>query len=191
MKKGINLIRRQKKYLRYENFFKILRTLLVVVSVIFFIIFIFSFGITAQNNRKLNDLYLEKKNLLEYLANNKEVEAEFTYFRNKYTQLRSIIDQDVNFLPYYNLLTESLKQASPSPILDAIIITKDRTVNFTLRFDNPSSITSFLKFAESESFLKNFAQLFVGQFNLESKKGIQNYQLLLVGKLNPINEIKN
>jgi hypothetical protein len=191
MKKGINLIRRQKKYLRYENFFKILRTLLVVVSVIFFIIFIFSFGITAQNNRKLNDLYLEKKNLLEYLANNKEVEAEFTYFRNKYTQLKSIIDEDVNFLPYYNLLTESLKQASPSPILDAIIITKDRTVNFTLRFDNPSSITSFLKFAESESFLKNFTQLFVGQFNLESKKGTQNYQLLLVGKLNPINEIKN
>jgi len=191
MKKGINLITKQKKYLRYEVFFKTLRTLLLVMVVLFFIILIPSFLTVIQNNKKLDQLYLEKKNLLEYLSANKEVEAEFIYLRNKQSQIAKIIQEDVNFLPYYNLLTDSLKQASPSPILDAIIITKDRTVNFTLRFDDPSSITSFLKFAESESFLKNFSQLYISQFNLESQKGSKNYQLLLIGKLNSINEIKD
>ena len=147
--------------------------------------------VVIQNNKKLDVLYTEKKNLLEYLAQNKEVEAEFVYLRNKQSQITKIIDEDVNFLPYYNLLTDSLKQASPSPILDAIIITKDRTINFTLKFNDSNSIISFLKFAESESFLKNFSQLFISQFNLQSKKGSPSYQLLLLGKLNPINEIKN
>ncbi len=191
MKKGINLITKQKKYLHYENLFKTLRSLLLVLVIIFFVILIPSFLAIIQNNKKLNSLYLEKKNLLEYLAAHKEVEAEFVYLRNKQSQIAKIIDEDVNFLPYYNLLTDSLKQASPSPILDAIIITKDRTINFTLKFNDPNSITSFLKFAESENFLKNFSQLFISQFNLESKKGNRNYQLLLIGKLNPINEIKN
>jgi len=191
MKKGINLITKQKKYLHYENLFKTLRSLLLVMVIVFFVILIPSFLTVVQNNKKLDALYLEKKNLLQYLATNKEVEAEFIYLRNKQSQITKVINEDVNFLPYYNLLTDSLKQASPSPMLDAIIITKDRTINFTLRFDDPKSITTFLKFAESEGFLKNFSQLYISQINLESKKGSQNYQLLLIGKLNPINEIKN
>jgi len=191
MKKGINLIIKQKKYLHYENFFKTLRKLLLILVVIFFVISIPSFLLIIQSNKKLDALYLEKKNLLEYLTANKKVEAEFVYLKNKQTQITKIINEDVNFLPYCNLLTDSLKQASPSPTLDAIIITKDRTINFTLRFDDPNSIISFLKFAESEIFLNNFSQLYISQFNLESKKGNQAYQLLLIGKLNPIDETKN
>lgn len=164
---------------------------MMVMIIIFFVILIPSFIIVAQQNNQLNGLLEEKKSLLEYLNQNKEVEAEFVYFRNKESQLNGIINQDVNFLPYYNLLTDSLKQASPSPLLDAIVITKDRTVNFTLRFSDTNSITSFLRFAESDKFLNNFSQLVISQFGIELKKGSSNYQLLLLGKFNPIDEDKD
>ncbi len=191
MKKGINLITKQKKYLRYEKVFKTLRVSLLILVSLFFVILIPSFIVVMQKNKQVEALYLEKKTLLQYLNQNKQVEAEFVYLRNKESQIKKIIDEDVNFLPYYNLLTDSLKQASPSPTLDAIIITKDRTINFTLLFEEPNSIISFLKFAESESFLKNFSQLFISQVTLESTKDSKNYQLLLIGKLNPIDETKN
>ena len=191
MKKGINLISKQKKYLRYEAFFRNIRRTLLIVSSIFLIFLVSVFFTLAVKNKELERVMQEKKRILDFLNTNKEVEAEFVYFRNKHQRLEAILSEDVNFLPYYNLITDSLKSASPEPILEKILITKDRAINFTLNFDNTDSIVLFLKFAESDPFLKNFSQLLISQFNLQSEKAGQNYQLNLVGQLIPINENKN
>lgn len=191
MKKGINLIIKQKKYLLYEKFFYYLRLVLVFTSIFFLIVLIVFFFVLFSKERRLERLMTDKKNYLDILNKNKEVEAEFVYFRNKQKRLISIINQDVNFLPYYHLVTESLKSASPEPKLDMIVINKDRSINFTLIFNDSNSTILFLKFAESDQFLKNFSQLIISQFNIELTKGNKNYHLYFIGKLNPINETKN
>lgn len=191
MKKGINLITKQKKYLQYERFFRNLRIILVILATLLLVVITVSFLYLFSKNQQLERLMKEKKQILEFLSNNKQVEAEFIYFRNKQNRLISILNDDVNFLPYYNLITESLKSASPEPKLDTIIITKDRSINFTLTFDDSNSIILFLKFAESDEFLKSFSQLIISQFNIEFKKESKSYKLDLIGKLNPINENKN
>ncbi|PIV09729.1 hypothetical protein COS31_05565 [Candidatus Roizmanbacteria bacterium CG02_land_8_20_14_3_00_36_15] len=191
MKKGINLITRHKKYLHYEGFFLKLRIGLIIVAVVFFIVFSGFFYFLLHKNNQYNQLILEKKKYLEYLDAHKEVEAEFAYFRNKQNQLVSILGQDVQFLPYYNLVVESLKTASPEPKLESIIISKDRTINFTLRFENSGSIINFLRFAESDNFLKSFSQLVISSFNIEEKKDNKKYQLNFSGTLIPFNETKN
>lgn len=193
MKKGINLIIKQKKYLAYEKFFQNFRVMLVIITGLFLLIFVGLFSIVIGKNRELDQLLLEKKRLLEFISQNQKVEAEFTYFRNKQQRLQQILNEDVNFLPYYHLITDSLKSASPEPKLEIILITKDRSINFTLTFDNPNSTVLFLKFAESDTFLKNFSQLLISQFNLERSKDKEasSYKLNLIGQLNPINENKN
>ena len=191
MKKGINLIIKQKKYLRYENFFRALRVILLGLTIFFSITLISLFAFLFIKNRQLEQLMLEKKNLLNFLSKNKEVEAEFAYFHNKQNRLITILNQDVKFLPYYNLITDSLKSASPEPKLDTIIINKDRSINFTLIFNDANSVIPFLKFAESDQFVNNFSQLIISEFSITSEKDSQSYQLGLVGKLNPIDETKD
>jgi len=191
MKKGINLIIKQKKYLHYESFFRTLRVILFGLTIFFSVTLISLFVLLFIKNRQLEQQMLAKKNLLSFLSNNKEVEAEFAYFHNKQNRLITILNQDVKFLPYYNLITDSLKSASPEPTLDTIIINKDRTVNFTLIFNDANSVIPFLKFAESDQFVSNFSQLVISQFNIESGKDTTSYKLNLVGKLNPIDETKN
>ena len=191
MKKGINLIIKQKKYLRYENFFRALRVILLGLTIFFSITLISLFVFLFIKNRQLEQLMLEKKNLINFLSKNKEVEAEFAYFHNKQNRLITILNQDVKFLPYYNLITDSLKSASPEPKLDTIIINKDRSINFTLIFNDANSVIPFLKFAESDQFVSNFSQLIISEFSISSKKDSQSYQLGLVGKLNPIDETKD
>lgn len=191
MKKGINLIIRREKYLQYEKLFYRLKTIVLLMGIL---MLIFAIGLNLylfKQDQKLIKLINEKKRLLEFIAKNKQVEGEFIYFRNKQNRLLSILKEDVNFLPYYTLITDSLKSASSEPKLDTIIITKDRAINLTLTFDDSNSMVLFLKFAESEDFLKNFSELIVSQFKIELKKNSKSYQLNLVGKLNPIDETKN
>ena len=188
---GINLVTKQKKYLRFEKIFETIRVVLIVATGIFFVSAIISFYFLFVKNQQLEQLMAEKKTLLQYLNVNKEVEAEFIYFRNKQKQLISIINEDVNFFPYYHLITESLKSASPEPKLDTIVISKNREINFTLSFDDSNSMIIFLKTVESDTFLKNFSQLRISQLNIEQKKEAKSFQLNLIGKLNPVNETEN
>lgn len=191
MKKGINLITKRKKYLQYEKFFYRLKEIVLLMGILLLFLAISLNLYLFKQNQKLTKLINEKKGLLEFIAKNKEVEAEFVYFRNKQNRLMSILKEDVNFLPYYNLITDSFKTASPEPRVDNIVITKDRAINLSLTFDDSNSMVLFLKFAESENFLKNFSELIVSQFKIGMEKNSKGYQLNLVGKLNPIDETKN
>jgi len=191
MKKRINLLIKQKKYLQEEKLFYYLKISTYVIFAIFFISFIFNTLFLIQNKKNLDLKKKEKEMYLQFLLKNKEVEAKFVYFQNKSSQVKNILKNDVNFYPYYSLLKESLKYASPEPVIESISINKDRTTTFVLGFDSTSQLLVFFKFAESPEFLKNFSELSLHQFSLEENKEVKNYTLGLIGKFSLLDETKN
>lgn len=180
MRKRINLIPVQKKYVLIE---RSLSRLKLIALGLFFILFVLNMAvylITLDDNKNMSLLTEEKKRLLEYLLQQKEVEAKFIYFYSKERQLSGIIKNDVSFYPYYKLLTDSLKQSTSEASLASVIIKKDRSVEFTVGFETYDSLQTFFKNMESEEFLKNFEKLVMERFDSDSKT-TESYSMSLKG----------
>ncbi|MCX7881303.1 MAG: hypothetical protein N2482_02190 [Patescibacteria group bacterium] len=188
MKKRINLFSKQKKYQNLEILFSRLYSFNLIISFFFLIMIFLFFFILINLKKEKSDLTKEKENILMFLLKNKEAEVEYSYLKEKEDNLKKILKDDVNFIPYYNLITSSLKSASPEPVLKTMTIDKNRQVNLILSFDNLDSFFSFIKFAESDNFLKNFSQLTLSNFNLTQIEKKNDYQLTLKGKLNEIKD---
>lgn len=169
MKKGINLLIKQQRYQNLEKTFEKIKTGVVLIFILFLISYGAAYYFLSQQSKQTKLLNLQKKDILDFLVNNKEVEAKFVYFRGKEKQLGDIIKQDVNFLPYYNLLKNSLKNSTPEAKLDSVVIDKNRKVSFIVSFGDYNGILSFLKFAETDSFLHNFNNLVLSNFNTLAK----------------------
>ncbi len=90
--------------------------------------------------------------------------------RDKQKQISLYLKNDVNFFPYYNLLNDSLKSSSPEAQLDSVLIDRSKEADFSVAFVDFPSLLSFLKFAESEVFLKNFTDLSLKGFNLGTQQ---------------------
>lgn len=185
MKKRINLLITQKKYINLDNFFEKLK----IVSIISFFIILVGclvvYYFLLRQKQEINLLSEQKKDLLEFLLQNKQVEAKFIYFGNKQKQLTDNLKEDVNFLPYYNLLKESLHADAG---LESVSIDKSKSVSFNLSFANYSDLLDFLRVAENDDFLKNFNQLSLVKFNkdeLQSQKN--NFKLSFSGKFIDLN----
>ena len=181
MKRRINLLSKQEKYLKLEELFSKLRFVILIMGVIVFIADIVFFAILIGQKKDLDNRLNEKKSLLQFLVANKEVEAKFVYLRNKETQIATDLKNDVNFYPYYNLLNNSLKSSSPAASLDYVTIDKTKEVDFTVGFTDFSALSSFFKLAESDNFLKNFTILNLEGFNTVSQ-GQKGYSLNFKGK---------
>ena len=189
MKKGINLLSKQLKYKKIGTIIVRLRVVLVVLTVFFALLFLSFSVILFRQSQEVNKLISNKRSLLEYLLVNKEVEAKFVFFNNRYQEIKEILKNDVNFLPFYSLLNESLNQASPAPQLKSLVINRDRTVSFALNFIDLPSLLTFLKFGESDNFLDNFDQLILGSFNIvqnSAKEKKANYELIFNGKFSSL-----
>ena len=189
MKKGINLLKTQKRLIHLEIFFNKIKGGTIVIFFIFLATYLVFYYFLFLQKQKIAGLVSEKKVMLDYFLQNKEVEAKFIYFRNKQKQIGNILKQDVNFFPYYNLLKESLKQVNVEAQLDSVVIDKSKSVSFNLSFNNYSGLLTFLKFAESDDFLQNFNQLSLMNFNRDDKQTKKNeYRLNFSGKFINLNE---
>jgi hypothetical protein len=182
MKNRINLFKRkpQKDYisLNAERF----KTYLTAAGIILFILFLVIITQVLQLNTQQQDLLQKKAMYLKYLLDEKDVEANMRYFKSKQTQVNTFLKDDANFLPYYQVLKESLEKTSNKAILDTIDIDKDRNTRFVVKFDNSDEMLLFLRYIEAEDFLKNFTSLSLQSFNLNQlqSKG-SKYQLELRG----------
>lgn len=172
---------RQKKYLRVEDIFLRLRILILFLGVFILVLNAIFFAVLIGKKKQLDLFNTEKKNALLFLSLNKEAEAKFIFFRSKEKQIATFLKQDVNFFPFYNLLLESLKNSSPAARLESVVIGKDRTTEFGVGFDDFNSLSSFLRYAESDDFLKSFDQLTLGGFNI-LKQQKKTYQISFKGK---------
>ena len=167
MKKRINLLTKQVEYKSLEKIFKHLRIYIGVFFIVFLIYFSVIFFLLLRQNIEKQKLISQKAELLTYLADQKEAEAKFIYFDSKYKQIKNFLKNDVNFEPYYKILNDSLKLASPEPELQDLKINEKREFNFDLSFSSVENILVFLKFAENDRFLSNFDALTLSDFNYE------------------------
>jgi len=87
---------------------------------------------------------------------------------------------DVNFLPYYKLLRETISYSTTAAVIDNVVIDKNRNVNFDLLFPNYNSFINFFKFAESDSFLGKFKELTLNNF-VANEKNLNKYKLSFTG----------
>ena len=186
MRKRINLLIYHEKYIKTEKFF--LKFKKFIYSFLSFSILITLITLIILNNKKneLNQLVKEKKYLENFINKNKDVDIAYQIFSNKFSQIKNILNSDVNFYPYYKIINDSLKKATISASLESITITKNKETNFTISFKDFNALISFLDFIEDESYLSNFRQLTLKNINLNQKptsnQAGQEYKLDFVGQ---------
>ncbi|OGK23592.1 hypothetical protein A3A46_04655 [Candidatus Roizmanbacteria bacterium RIFCSPLOWO2_01_FULL_37_13] len=187
MKKGINLLKKQKRYISLDQIFKGLKVVVIIEILLFLAVYPIFYFLLSRQKKNIDLLSSQKKNLLEFFIENKITDAKFIYFRSKQKQLSSIVKQDANFFPYYNLLKESFKTVGVEAGLESFLIDETKAVSFRVGFENYSILVDFLRFAESEDFLKHFSQLVLINFsNVDATE--KAYKLSFSGTFVNIND---
>jgi len=188
MKKNqINLLVNREDYQKYENSFEQLKLSASVLSIILFIFFI-SFYLSFRNKFNLYEkMNLQKKTYLQLLTERRSDEAKINFIQKKYSDLKIFLKDDASSTPYYQLLSDAIKSSSESANFKSFEINKDRMTSFTISFSGFDEMMNFLKFVESQSFIKNFENISLKNFIVlgeKEKKG--SYELSFSGKFIPI-----
>ena len=147
----------------------------------------------------MNDLLKKKQLYLSLLMEEKDVEANIRFFKGKQTQLYTYEKDDARFAPYYSILLDMLNTSTDSATLDSIEIDKTRSTSFVIKFKDYETMISFLKYVESEEFLKNFDELSMASLSLNrdvvvvstARYANKNFQLQFKGKFKELNEESN
>jgi len=187
MKKNrINLLISREDYRRYENYFEQLKLSAAILTVILFIFFI-SFYLILRNKFSLNErMNLQKKTYLQLLTERRADEAKINYIQKKYMDLKTFLKNDASSAPYYQLLSDAIKDSSESASLKSFEVNKDRTTSFTISFTAFDKLMNFLKFAESQTFIKNFENISLKSFVIVGdKEKKESYELSFIGKFTP------
>lgn len=188
MKKNhINLLVSREDYQKYDNLFERLKLTVTVLTVILFILFV-AFYLILKNKFNLYDkMSLQKKTYLQELLNRSGDEAKINYIQKKYFDLKTFLKDDAASLPYYQLLSDAIKNSSESASLKSFEVNKDRITSFTITFSAFDTLMSFLKFAESPYFIKNFENIILKNFVvIGNKEKKESYELSFSGKFTPI-----
>ena len=187
MKKNrINLLVSREDYQKYENYFEQLKLSAAVLTAILFILFI-SFYLVLRNKFNLyENMNLQKKTYLQLLSERKGDEAKINYIQKKYLDLKTFLKDDASSAPYYQLLSSAIKDSSESASLKSFEVNKDRMTSFTISFSAFKELMNFLKFVESQTFIKNFENISLKNFVvLGEKEKKESYELSFSGKFIP------
>ena len=191
MKTRINLFKRKPQ----QDFISLngpkFKKYVTIAGIVLFFLFIFLTIQDVRLNTEHQNLLKKKETYLRYLLDEKDIEANTRYFKSKQTQVNTFLKDDAHFLPYYQVLKQSLEETSDETILEAIDIDKDRNTRFMVKFKNSDEMLSFLRYIEGEGFLKNFVSLTLQSFSLNQQQATGNrYQLELRGVFKELNSEK-
>lgn len=129
---------------------------------------------------------LQKKTHLQLLSERRGDEAKINYIQKKYLDLKTFLKDDSSSAPYYQLLSSAIKDSSKSAGLKSFEVNKDRMTSFTISFSAFKELMDFLKFAESQTFIKNFENISLKNFVVLGKKEKkESYELSFSGKFIP------
>lgn len=181
-KTKINLLSDRQDYSKLERYFVALRWTVLGYAVVFFAVVIGIAVFLLNQNSQLTDLANKKKTYLTSLGIQKNEEAKLVFISKKMGAYNEFIKDDAQFVPYYTLLTDTLKSGSQSAILSSFNIEKQRVVDFKLSFKQLEDMLESFKFIESDQFLKNFEQLTLTQFNSQTQNTQKTYDLSFSGK---------
>lgn len=193
MKKNhINLLVSREDYQKYENFFEQLKLSAVILTIILFILFICIYLVIKNKFNLYEKMNLQKKTFLQLLTERKADEAKISYIQKKYSDLKKFLKDDSSSTPYYQLLSNAVKHSSESASLKSFEVNKERITSFTISFSTFDELMNFLKFAESQTFIKNFQNISLKNFAVlgeKEKKG--SYELGFSGKFIPFKPDSN
>jgi len=169
-KKRINLFGSQFDYLQTEKKSYYIRLFTVVLFFLFLFILLLVNVKLIYDKKQLDNLFAQKKILLENQQENVDDEAKIRIIFNKYQDLQNFLKEDANFLPHYQLLISTLKTATPEPTVLSFKIDKQKNTEFILGFSNFDQMIKFLTFIENEDFLNKFETLILSGFSLNQSK---------------------
>lgn len=181
-RKRINLFSKgvQHKFFEVERKIVLYSTVTGAFLFVVFLIFII-LGFTQKDT--LSKLNNEKEEMLRYMVENKNSETETAYFLLKKDQLKKFLKDDAQFLPYYNILSDSIREASDQAHVQSMLIDKDKKTNFVINFTEYNALYSYLKYVESDDFLRHFEKLTLTSFSLDQTEDEANkeYELNFEG----------
>jgi hypothetical protein len=188
MKKNrINLLVSREDYQKYENYFEQLKLSAAVLTVILFILFIFFYLVLKNKFNLYENMNLQKKTYLQLLTERRTDEAKINYIQKKYLDLKTFLKDDAASAPYFELLSDAISDSSESASLKSFEVNKNRITSFTISFSAFDKLMDFLKFAESQDFIKNFENISLKNFVIiGDKEKKESYELSFSGKFIPI-----
>lgn len=186
-KTRINLLVNREDYQKYENFFERLKLSAAVLTLFLFVVFILFYLAIRKKFNTFEQMNLQKKTYLQLLTERRPDEAKINYIQKKYLDLKTFLKDDASSTPYYQLLSDAIKNSSQTASLKSFQVNKDREASFTIIFSNFEKLMNFLKFAESKEFINNFENISLKNFVVignEDKN--ESYELSFSGKFVPI-----
>lgn len=183
-KKRINLLGKNKSSKLSQVLLDKVVFYTTIIGIILFIAFL---GLSAMNlmqKNKIQAALREKESLENFLNVNKTTDTDTAYFLAKKEQLKSFLQNDSQFIPYYTILSDSLSTASDSASVENLLIDNSRKTQFEIIFDDYDSVFKYVKYIESGDFLSNFENLTLIEFKLV-QAGVnktKSYQLNFEGK---------
>lgn len=189
-KRRVNLFSKQKQ-IKLEVLLKekLVYFSTIIGAILFIVIIILKFADISEK-KKFQELTNEKQQLFQFIIDNKDNEASNAYFLIKKGQLKKFLNDDARFLPYYKVLNDSIFQATASASVQSIVIDKTRGTEFMINFPDYTSMYKFVKYVESDEFLKNFQTLTLRSFSLNtgSANTFKGYQLSFEGQFETLSE---
>lgn len=187
--KKVNLLSHHKNYVAYQNYFLIFKKFVYFLTSLFFLFLIIFLIFIVNQNKKINALIQEERNLQSFIQRNSPMEENFKNFTILFNQLKENLINDVNFYPHYNLINDSLKISTNPPKIESLTIDQNKKVDFTLSFDNITHLIKFLDYIEKENFLTNFIELKLKSFSVDSQSisnSPNSFKLSFVGQFKKI-----
>lgn len=204
MKKHINLllVLKKKNYQKREKIFKIIKIFTVIIGVFTILSLAAVFFIKRQVLEEYKTLLDKKEEYLKLLSSKQDLDKKVVYFNEKSSAFANILNQDVNFLPYYDLLLSHIPISSDSASLSQINFDNQKNIKFSLNFTDTYVFLKNFENFKNENFLKIFNELTLSAFTISegdktketvSENKSNKFSILFTGKLKPISndEIKN
>lgn len=191
--KKINLALYTHDSKRIQRFFKYLRLFTFSYSIVVSVAFILFFIANNRLVKRLNEVNLQKEDLLVSLQSYKKKEANVLYISKKINLLDEYLNTDTKFIPYFNILSQSLGDSSESASLSEFAIDKNRIAMFKVAFNDKVAMFNYLQNVESSKFISNFSSLTLTSIKttndtIEGGDQSTNYELTFNGKFNVLSE---
>lgn len=189
MKKHINLLYDRRDYIYIETIFLYFRRLTYIFFAVCLLITAISFVLKEIEKKKYTTLLSKKEALLKASLSGRDFETKTLFVNDKASEANQYLADDVNFLPYYELLKQYLPVSTTSAEIKLISHDNKKNTSFVVEFSDHDSFIEFIDRVEDPTFLDIFNELSIQSFSISDKrKGI--YSLKLTGRFKSINEIK-
>ncbi len=140
-----------------------------------------------ESREKIVDLERQQTQLLRYIHQEQEFIAQLDLLSTKKKALNVFLQDDAEFLPYYDRLVMSIEEGTGTKVatyaradstesakIQSFLMNKTLETGFQIVFANESMMLDFLSYADSSSFTSHFAELTVSGFSLRDNKNIQD-----------------